>query len=287
MFGQPQFAPINALLNDRLERVRVLIVAHRGTGLASIADNTSLAVKAALLSGADMAEIDVTASSDGEYFCFHDGYEAERLGLESNLQTLTAAAIDKASYVWVDRPGRRARVERLLPMLHSFKGDALFTVDRSWWRWPQLLLALEPLSMPEQLLLKCPAWEEAALQRLRQCRVKFPFMPICANPDDVYRTVGDPDLNTVGVELITTTRQHPWFSPSVIDEFHGLGVFCLVNTETLTTGVPLFGGLDDELAISQSPDAAYGPIFELGVDAIQTDWPWLIRDFRSRWFADR
>jgi len=287
MFGQPQFAAVNALLNQRLGHVRMLIVAHRGTGLASVADNTSLAVKAALLSGADMAEIDVTASSDGEYFCFHDGYEAERLGLESNLQTLTAAAIDKTSYVWVDRPGRRARVERLLPMLHSFKGDTLFTVDRSWWRWPQLLQALEPLDMAPQLLMKCPAWEEAALHRLRQCRVKYPFMPICANPDDVYRTVGDPDLNTIGVELITTTRQHPWFSPSVIEEFHHLGVFCFVNTETLTTGVPLFGGLDDELAIADSPEAAYGPIFELGVDAIQTDWPWLVRDFRTRWFADR
>ena len=287
MFGQPQFAPINALINARLSKVAVLIVAHRGTGLASIAENTSLAVKASLLSGADMVEIDVTASSDGEFYCFHDGYENELLGLDRNLQSLTAQEIDKAYYIWIDRPGRRLRVERLLPMLDSFRGSALFTVDRSWWRWPQLLNALESLDMADQLLIKCPAWEEAALERLRQCRVKFPFMPICATPDDVYRTVADPRLNTVAVELITTTRHHPWFSSSVIDEFHGMGVFTFVNTETLTTGVPLFGGFDDELAISASPEASFGPIFELGVDAIQTDWPWLVRDFRTSWFANR
>lgn len=287
MFGQPQFAAINGLINDRLREVGVLIVAHRGTGLASVAENTSLAVKAALLSGADMVEIDVTASADGEFYCFHDGYEAELLGIDVNLQTLPAQEVDRASYIWVDRPGRRVRVERLLPMLHSFRGSTLFNVDRSWWRWPQLLQSMEGLNMADQLLMKCPAWEEAALDRLRHSRVKYPFMPICATPEDVYRTVGDPQLNTVGVELITTTQQHPWFSPSVMEEFHRMGVFCFVNTETLTTGVPLFGGLDDELAISQSPEVAYGPIFDLGVDAIQTDWPWLLRDFRASWRAGR
>lgn len=287
MFGQPQFAPLNALINARLGEVGVLIAAHRGIGAGSIVENTSLAVKASLLSGADMVEIDVTASSDGEFFCFHDGYESELLGVDVNLQTLSAAEIDKTSYIWIDRPGRRARVERLLPMLDSFRGSVLFTVDRSWWRWPQLLNALESLDMAGQLLIKCPAWEEAALERLRHSRVKFPFMPICANPDDVYRTVGDPQLNTIGVELITTTHHHPWFSPSAMEEFHGLGAFCFVNTETLTTGVPLFGGFDDELAISASPATAFGPIFELGVDAIQTDWPWLVRDFRTHWFRSR
>ncbi|MCA0250841.1 MAG: glycerophosphodiester phosphodiesterase family protein [Actinobacteria bacterium] len=281
MFGQPRFADINSRINDAFAQAGTLIVAHRGTGHGSIADNTALAVKAALLSGADMVEIDVAASRDGEFFCFHDGYEPEVLGIDTNLQTLTAAEIDRVSHIWVDRPGRRAQVERLLPLLESFRGRTLFNIDRSWWRWPQLLRALRALGMTDQLILKCPAWEEAALSRLREFSVKFPFIPICASPDDVYRTVGDPELNTVGVELITTTSHHPWFSPEVIEEFHGLGVFCFINTETLTTGVPLFGGYDDELAIVEGPAAAFGPLFDLGVDAIQTDWPWLVRDYRA------
>ncbi|MFZ1912950.1 MAG: glycerophosphodiester phosphodiesterase family protein [Propionicimonas sp.] len=287
MFGQPHFATQNARLNATLTSVGTLIVAHRAVGHGSIAENTTLAVRAAQLSGADMVEIDVTASSDGEFYSFHDGHEPETLGFKANLQTLTAAEIDQVSFIWVDRPGRRARVERLLPLLESFRGGPmLFTVDRSWWRWPALLRSLARLDMSDQLVMKCPAWEDAALHRLREFPVKFPVMPICAGPDDVYRTLDDPDLNTVGVELITTTRHHPWFSHSVMEEFHGRGVFCFVNTETLTTGVPLFGGLDDELAITSSPEAAYGPIFDLGVDAIQTDWPWLVRDYRTSWYRD-
>ena len=45
--------------------------------------------------------------------------------------------------------------------------------------------------------------------------------------------------------------------------------------------------LVDELAISRSPEVAYAPVFELGVDAVQTDWPSLVRDFRTIWLANR
>lgn len=287
LFGQEAFEPVNRRINQLLDRVGTAIIAHRGTGHASIPENTSMAVRAAVLSGADMVELDVTASSDGEYFSFHDGYETEQLGIPVNLQSLTAVEIEKTSYVWRDRPGRTTRVDRLLPLLESFRGEVIFNIDRSWWRWPRLLKALHRLDMDDQLVLKCPAWEEAALQRLREFEVKFPFIPICSTPEDVYRTVRDPQINTVGVELITTTRQHPWFSPEVIAEFHALGVFCFMNTETLTTGIPLFGGLDDELAILTSPEEVFTPLFDLGFDAIQTDWPWLLRDFRearrNRW----
>lgn len=288
MFGQPRFAAMNALINDVIETEKVLIVAHRGSAGGSVAVNTELSIRAAQLQGAGMVELDVSASRDGEFYLFHDGCEPEVLGFETNLQTLTAEEIDSASYIWVDRPGRRAHVERLLPVLRTFKDTrALFNIDRSWWRWPNLLKALDGLYMAHQLLMKCPAWEEAALDRLRAFEVKFPFVPICSTPEDVYRVVNDPELNTVGVELITNTRQHPWFSPSVIEEFQSLGVFVFVNAVTLTTGIPLFGGLDDELAISTSPEAAYGPILALGVDAVQTDWPAILRDYRNSWLAAR
>lgn len=281
MAGQPQFAEVNARINARLEEVGVLIVAHRGTGHASIAENTALAVRAAVLSGADMVEVDVSASTDGVYYSFHDGYEPEQLGHKQNLQSLSSAEIAKLSYIWRDRPGRTTRVEPLLPMLEQFRGEVIFNIDRSWWRWPGLLKALRELQMPDQLIMKCPGWEDAALRRLRDFDVKFPLIPICSTPDDAYRALNDPEINTVGVELITTTRQSPWFDPSVLREFHDRGVFCFINTETLTTGIPLFAELDDELAIVASPQQAFGPLFELGIDAIQTDWPWLLRDYRD------
>ncbi|MFT4109093.1 glycerophosphodiester phosphodiesterase family protein [Propionicimonas sp.] len=278
---------MNALVNDILAHEVVLVAAHRGSGGGSVMVNTGLAVRAALLQGAGMVELDVSASRDGEFYCFHDGYEPEVLGFAANVQTLTAAEIDHASYQWVDRPGRVARVERLLPMLREFKDTrALFNIDRSWWRWPHLLKALEGLGMAQQLVLKCPAWESAALDRLRAFGVKYPFVPICATPEDVRRVTGDPDLNTVGVELITTTREHPWLDPVVIADLHAQDLFVFVNAVTLTTGIPMFGGLDDELALTAGPEAAYAPLLALGVDAIQTDWPAILCAYRDRWLAE-
>lgn len=283
MFGASMHSQMNALLNAMFDRVQTAVVVHRGTGHGSIPENSSGAVRAALASGGDMVEIDVTGSTDNYYFAFHDGYEAERLGLfNQNLQGLPAHEIRELSYVWHDRPGRRAPVEPLSEVLGKFRGDTLFSVDRSWWRWPSLLLALDSLRMPRQILLKCPSWEFDAIERLQAHSTKYPFMPICGSVEEADRVLALDQLNLVGLELITHTSESPWFDPDVIAGYHAKGLFLLVNTVTLTTGIPLFGGLEDEQAVLGSPDEVWGPIFDLGFDAIQTDWPWLLRDYRER-----
>ena len=282
MFGRPDYARVNERINRIFADRRMVIVAHRGCGVGTAPPDTPLAVSGALVSGADAINLDVCASSDLTYYCFHDGYEAELLGVEENLQTLAAAEIDKMSYIWSDQPTEPQRVAKLLPMLREFSGRTLFFLDRSWWRWPHLLQTVDFLGIPDQIILKCPAREDTALEQLRRFDVKYPLMPICATPEEAAAVLDDRRLNVVGLELITTTAQYPWFERATIDELHAKGVFCLANTLSLTTGVPLFGGLDDRLAITDSPEAAYGPIFDLGIDAIHTDWPWLVRDYRGK-----
>jgi glycerophosphoryl diester phosphodiesterase len=75
MFGQPRFVEQNAQLNAAFEHARPLVAVHRGTGLGTIAENTQPAVEAALRQGAEMVEIDIVESTDGEFFLFHDGYD--------------------------------------------------------------------------------------------------------------------------------------------------------------------------------------------------------------------
>jgi glycerophosphoryl diester phosphodiesterase len=216
------------------------------------------------------------------FYAFHDGFEQEHLGIEQNIQTLTSTEVRELSYVWRDRPGRIARVEALSEVLGKFAGGpTLFVIDRSWWRWPQLLVALDGLRMPSQLLVKAPAWESEAIVRLQRHPRKYPFVPICGTVAEAENVLRLKDLNTVGVELISNARSGPWFDPEVIAGFQERGLFVLVNTVTLTTGIPQFGGYEDETAIFDSPAAAWQPLFDLGVDAIQTDWPWLLRDYRD------
>jgi glycerophosphoryl diester phosphodiesterase len=282
MFGRSEHAHLFATLNATFERVGIAIVAHRGCGVGSLVQNTALGVKAALMSGADMVQVDVAASRDGRFFCFHDGMESELLGLNANLQTQSAWEIEQRSYLWRDRPGRPAKVETLNSVLRQFKGSgSIIMVDRSWWRWPTVLTVMDSLKMHDQLVIKCPAWEAQALEQMRAHPHRYPLLPICSTPEEAHAMLDDPDLAVPGVEVITTTQDSPWFDKAVIRDLHARGAFVLVNTETLTTGIDLFGGLDDERAIRVSPEAAWGPMVDLDVDAIQTDWPWLLRDFRS------
>lgn len=287
-FGQSRFVATNALLIDRAAEFGTLIVVHRGTAVGSVVENTPEAVHAAVASGGDVIEIDVVGSTDEEFFAFHDGNEPRLLGTATNLRTFTAAQIRAHSYIHSDRPGRPARIATLLDLLRGVPSGTLINVDRSWSWWESLLPALDTVDMHDQLLLKCFASDADRVQVLRAHPVKYPFIAICTTVEQAHRHLGDPELNTVGVELIARDGKSPFLDPTVIASLHTRNALVLVNAEVLSTGVDLFAGHDDERALLQSPTEGWGPLFDLGVDAIQTDWPWLLRDYRAaRKMAER
>lgn len=282
MFGHPDHDQTNGLLNRKVAAGTPLIVSHGGVAFGSVPPNTYLAVRAAVLSGADAVKIDVSGSTDNIFFAFHDGFEEELLGVNRNIQTLSAAEIGDLTYRWHDRPGRRAGVERLQALLGAFRGeDVLFALDRSWWRWPTLLKILDNLQMAEQLILKVPAWETDAIERLRAHKVKYPVLAICSDPEECAFIPRDGSVNVVGVEALANVDDAPWFERAMIDAIHDEGRLVWVNSETLTTGIPLFGGHDDERAVLESPEASWRRVLELGVDAVQTTLPWLLGRVRT------
>lgn len=284
MFGKPTHSGVNEVINSGAQKRHPIIVSHGGVAVGSVAANTSLAITGALASGADWVKLDVTSSSDGELFAFHDGFEEELLGeAGGNIQSLSSAEIAQLSYRWINRPGRRAPVEALLPLLEQWRGDeVVFALDRSWWRWPAMLRTIDSLDMASQIILKVPAWEPEALRRLAAHKVKYPTLVICGEFTDVEDALGREAINVVGAELIAHDSSSSWFRSDTLDRLRDLNLLTWVNSETLTTGVPLFGGHDDELALTDGPDAAWGLLLDLGVDAIQTEWPWLVRDYRAR-----
>lgn len=283
MFGDPVHAAVNGLLNQLCEDARPLVVSHAGVAVGSIPSNTEASVRAALLSGADVVKIDVSASVDNIFYAFHDGFEEEFLGETRNLQSLSAAEVGQLTYRWKDRPGHRAPVARLVSLLTEFRGrPMLFALDRSWWRWPTLLRVLDGLQMTDQLIVKVPSWERSAIEALRQHRTPYPTLAICSTPQELASLpLHDPEVNLVGVELIAHDEESPWFTPAVIDGIRRSGLLVWVNSETLTTGIPLFGGFDDARCVNESPSAAWSRVLDLGVDAVQTELPWLLADYRA------
>ena len=71
----------------------VLVAAHRGTSAGNIPPNSIAAFDIALKEGADILEMDLFQSADGEIFVFHTGMEPSHLDHHIKIETYTAAEI--------------------------------------------------------------------------------------------------------------------------------------------------------------------------------------------------
>lgn len=258
---------------------RPLVVAHRGVDGGTIVENTIAAATFAFRSGADMVEFDVTRSSDGEFFVFHDGLEPKHFQLSTNLQELTAAQVAELRYFVDGAELADARVETVRDFLTHFRGtEALFNVDRSWPWWETFLPLLDELDMADQLLLKAPA-SHPGLGLLADHPVAYPFMPICTTLDQVYAVLECDGLNTVGVELLAHSPDSELLTDEAWEFLRASELLLFVNAENLNSSAPLFVGWDDNASVLDSPDAGWGKLLNLGATAIQTDWPALLRSF--------
>lgn len=277
--GRARYAAENALLDELLRRRRPLVMAHRGTAGGSIPENSTGAALAAVRSGADIVEIDVTGSTDGAYFVHHDGIEGRHLSTSTNLAELSSVEIETVTHRWLDQPDRPVRLERLASMLQPFAGsEVLFQVDRSWPWWPDVLEVLVALDMPQQLVVKCPAALRERVDALAALPVKLPYVAICRSLAETELHLDRADLNLVGVELLFSRATSPFARRETVDRLHERGLTVWVNALVLPDGVPLAGEWDDERALYEGADAGWGPLLDLGVDVVQTDWPWLLAD---------
>lgn len=279
MFGQNTFRDTNALLNSRFAEKNPLIAVHRGTGLGMIIENTVPAVAAALRSGADMVEIDIIGSTDGDFFVFHDGMELESFGVGDLITTLGTAEIENLAYT--KRTAEpRVRVEKFEQVLTSFPG-VLFNIDRSWFYWERLLPWLDQFDVAEQLILKAPPTHKA-LNLLRTHPMKYPLVAIVSSQEELTSVISDRDINLVGVELLADTPSHTFCDPNVIRAFQEQGLFVYLNALELSDGTVLMAGWDDTLSVTSNPDDGWGRLVELGADVIQTDWPALLNAYLDR-----
>ncbi|MGO1543079.1 MAG: glycerophosphodiester phosphodiesterase family protein [Gulosibacter sp.] len=254
---------------------------HRGSAKGSVAENTIKAVQAAQAHGGDIFEIDVVASTDGDFFVFHDGYEGLHFGIDKRITELSTVEIRALTYRWSDaRPGAYP-VVRLDDMLDRF-AESFFAIDRSWRWWPQVLDFLAARGHTERLMLKS-FMDEQSLKDLAAHPVKFPFLPIVKTPEQVERVLGDEGLNTVALELIASSIDHPFTDVGYLRELQARGVLLVGNALTLANGSTLYAGYDDDRSITEGPEAGWGVLYDKGFDVIQTDWPGLVVAFlRSR-----
>ncbi len=275
MVGQARFADINKNLNARLDEKKILVAVHRGVWGGNIIENTTHCFQAALDMGADMFEVDLSTSTDGVTYAFHDGGERRLLKKMKNIKTMSSKTIDKLTYFNCLGEPSHWHVQRFEEVLAHFTNGELFNVDRSWFDLEAMEAVMRKYPHAQyQAIIKTPVKDEY-LEFFQNCPVKYMYMPICYNMDEVRKVLTYTDINVVGVEAIAPSVDCDMFDAENIRWMKEQGLYVWINTITLSSKKShiLCAGYDDNAALTGDPDAAWGVLLEQGFNVLQTDWP--------------
>jgi glycerophosphoryl diester phosphodiesterase len=110
-------------------RTRPIVIAHRGFS-AEAPENTLVAVRAAIAAGADMVEVDVTLTADGEVVVIHDDTldrTTDGSGPVADHTLEQLLRLDAGS--WFARRFRGERIPTLAQVLDEVRGRILINVE--------------------------------------------------------------------------------------------------------------------------------------------------------------
>ena len=268
------------IIKDKLKQHPFLIAVHRGSSMGNIVENTIPAFRAAVQSNADILEIDIIRSTDGKFYIFHDGNEKRLLGEERNIKTMDSNEIETLHYRNPTGVVVSFKVEKLEDLLHTFEGDILINIDRSWEYWDTLLPFLDQFQMEKQIILKSPVRKDY-LELLNAHPVKYMYMPIIKKEHEMSQVEGFQNIHLIGMEIIAESVESPFFQDETIKKIRAKDLFVWVNAIKLDDDHILFGDYDDDASIIKGPEYGWGKIVEKGADMIQTDWPSLLSDYRE------
>ncbi|WP_406713614.1 glycerophosphodiester phosphodiesterase family protein [Trueperella pyogenes] len=275
---------VRAALADAIAQRQPLIAVHRGSSAGTIMPNTISAGKAAVLQGADIVELDVARSLDGEYFTFHDTYEPFLLGERRLIGEMTAAEIDDLIY-YASEGSAAGHVERYSETLSGLHG-VIINVDRSYRYWEQgFLEELATWSDPDYLLIKSDPLP-GFLNAVGQCGTRFPYMAVVRNEHEIHTAIacseGGNVIDLVGFEILAEHESDSVLHQELLLYLKEQGYALWFNSINLENARPLCAGYDDVTSLFVSPDLGWGKLIDLGADVIQTDWPAPLKSYLRR-----
>lgn len=286
MFGQKRFSDVNEVLNRRLEEKKALVAVHRGAWGGNIVENTIPSFQLSLEMGGDIFECDLSSSTDGILYVFHDGTEPLLLGCTDNMKTMSSEKIEQMEYKNSIGEPSGVKVERYETVAAHFTSDVLYNIDRAWDCLPQMaeVLRIYPHTL-KQVIIKTPVTKEY-LEFFSSCPEKYMYMPIVYNMEEVNKVLSYSNINTVGMEVIAKTNDSEMFLQENLDYIRSQNLFVWANVITLAGHgrLRLFGDLDDDMALLESRDKSWGEALRKGAHILQTDWPFQLCKFRDAYF---
>ncbi|CCV06473.1 Glycerophosphoryl diester phosphodiesterase [Mesorhizobium metallidurans STM 2683] len=279
-------------------RDHVMVAAHRAgsmqAGKTLYPENSLAAVAGSITMGAEIVEVDIRRSKDGEFVVMHDSWLDRTTTCKGEVVNYTLAELRKCRLV-VEGTGivSGETVSTLREMLLATKDRILVNLDNKLdvQALPAMIAIAREFGMTEQVIVKENLWNRERIDTVKATIDAigggFQFMPIIADDavrdaafaEQVGRAFSPGAIELInwraGAETLTETGG-PLFSTrmravSVRGDWHiWANTYAIVNKP----GGFLAGGRGDELAVLASlPAETYGFWAERGATIIQTDEP--------------
>lgn len=261
----------------QLARQKLIMVAHRGIWGGNIPCNTIAAYEIALKQGADMIEIDVTASRDGQLFIFHPTMEEAHLHRKISISELPASEVRKLRYVNMDDTETQFGLDSLDDVLENFKGRCYINIDKFCNHPVEIAEAVRRHGMSRQILVKTPP-KEKALSVIEEHCPDIPYMCMIEDPEEIEK-VRNHKLNYIGNEVLFKEDSSVFADGRFIEEQHRQGMLVWCNAIVYDYTHVISAGHNDDTSLLKSPKDGWGWIAEQGYDFMQTDWMGMAVDY--------
>jgi glycerophosphoryl diester phosphodiesterase len=290
-------------IRERLEnanrwRDHVMVVAHRGGGMEgdrkSHPENSVAAVQNSIDLGAEMVELDIQKSSDGEFVVFHDSWLDRSSTCKGELAKRTLAELKECRLVIAGTGAATdERIPTLREMLAVTKDRIFVNIDNKLDidALPEIVAVAREAGVADQIVIKRNLWSPERIAEMARLLEKTGsgaiFMPVIA--DDAVRDAKflEAATSTFSADAVELIAWHEGGKPMTSDGGPLFGAkaravaargdwHLWVNTYAIVNKPAgmLSGGRGDQLATTASmPREAYGFWVDRGATIIQTDEP--------------
>lgn len=273
---------------DFFNENKLLVCAHRGVWGGNIPCNTKVSFDVAMMQGADIVELDVTASADGELFVFHPGMESRQLGKTGiDIRKMPAEEVKKLRYVNVDGAETAEAIPLLDDVFEYLKGKCYINVDKFGHNPVQIMKKIQKHGIEDQIIVKS-APREDVLQMVEETAPDIRYLAIISDKYEPFAThemLKQRKLNYVGLEVVFREDSSPLCSDAFIERLHRDGKLIWGNSILFDYRVKLAAEHSDDTALHGDPATGWGWFVDKGFDILQTDWPREVTLFLSKYIS--
>ena len=266
------------MISNILLQKKPLLAAHRGVCGANIPCNTLAAYAIALQQGADIIELDVSKSLDGELFAFHPGMEPVYLKCGKMISEMTAKEVREVPLLNQDEVPTHYRVPTLEEALAFLKDKAYINVDKFWTDVEGITACIRRAGVERQAIVKTYL-EEDPLREVEKFAPDLMFMPMVRHKDESTEMLLKRNINLIGNEVLFDRETDEVISDAYIAEMHRKGLLIWANAIVYNEQDVISAGHTDDVSLTEDPDLGWGWLIRKRVDIIQTDWPLMLKQY--------